>query len=129
MRNENELMNDLDIPNQDYGVNKGIDSYTDIVAKQIYNINLLVTNNAAVKIVTKAIDVLEALLSPYLPENAQEELQALKQEYALKLKFLRSDKRQMMEITILNRFLLDKFAILLRFAKERGFLPKELKQE
>lgn len=109
------------------GVSKDVESFTDILGKQLSYINQLITGGANGKIVENAINVLEALLSPYLPDNYLTELSVLEKEVSLKLRRIRFDDLYFKEKSIIDNFLLKKYGFLLRFAKERGFLPKTLK--
>ena len=124
---------DLGFDSKDFGVTKDIDSYTDIIGKQIYYVNQLLTvlsnNKEASSVTSAAIDVLRALLSPYLDDECGNEILGLEQETALKLRLLRSDRRSNQEAGIILRFLIQKYSILLKYAKDKGFLPKNLKQE
>lgn len=108
------------------GVSKDVESFTDILGKQLIYVNQLITAGASQKLVENAISVLEALLTPYLPDNYLEEMKLLENETALKMRRIRFDEKYFRERGVIDRFLLKKYATLLKFAKERGFLPKTL---
>lgn len=110
-------------------VSKDIDHFTDVLAKQLYLINQAITASAGNNFIENAINVLEANLSPYLPESYNEEISVLEQKTAVKLRLLRSDVRYMREQRIFRDFFLKKYSLILKYAKEKGFLPKNLKWE
>jgi hypothetical protein len=127
---EKDFSLDLDI-GRETGVNKDIQNYTDILGKQIFIINQLLSfgNKANVSSVENSINVLEANLSPYLPVDYVNEINVLEYETFAKLRRIKPEKRIHEESSVLFNFLLNKYSVLLRFAKEQGFLPKKLKWE
>jgi hypothetical protein len=112
--------------NHDFGVSKDLESYTDVVGRQLSYINQLITGGANQKLIENALSVLEALLSPYLPDNYLEELKTFETQTIVSLRRIRSDEVYYKEKSVISRFLLNKYSLLLKFAKERGFLPKTL---
>lgn len=123
-----ELGNDISF-DKNTSVTKDIESYTDIIGRQLLRINELMTENNNFRTIGNAIGVLAALFSPYLPEEYKEELRQLEQETWLKLRVLRSDSRHIEQNNIFTSFLEKKYSILLQFAKTKGFLPKDLSWE
>lgn len=109
------------------GVNKDVESYTDIIGKQLMYINQLITGGGSQNLIENSINVLEVLLRPYLPGKYLEDIKQIERESVVKLCRIRSDDRYFKEGAIINGFLLNKYGILLKYAQERGFLPKTLK--
>jgi len=110
-------------------VSKDIESFTDVLGRQLYMINQLITAGAYNSAIENGISVLEANLSPYLPKDYENDIKQLEEETAFKLRLLRSNERRMKEQPIILRFLIKKYSLLLKFSKEKGFLPKTLSWE
>lgn len=111
------------------GVSKDIQSYTDIIARQIMLINQLLSSNAPPKLLENSINVLEANLSPYMDNPYYDELKKLQVYYDDKLRYTHSKTRSQGLGDFFTEFYTKKYGLLLRHAKLKGFLPKTIKTE
>jgi hypothetical protein len=111
------------------GVSKDIQSYTDILARQILYINQVISTNAPAKLIENAISVFEATISPYVDQVYYNELKDLEHKRSQQLRFMTPDRRNNSIQDLLLGFYIQKYALLLKHAKQKGFLPKTLKQE
>lgn len=122
-------MSDNEDLTQDFGVSKDIEKYPDLIGRQIYQINQLLSFGGRNQDIEDAIKVLEAILSPYMPVSYKGEVKTLIKETTLKMRVWQFKDRFNNKERMIKEYYVSWYEILLRHAKEKGFLPRTLKWE